>query len=137
MIAFVMENGGSTPFSTTSVQDSAERLRTPRVVPRLMPPLTTETGTQAVENGVKPPYSTAVSLFVEYGGSTPFSTTSVQDSAGRLRTPRVVPRLMPPLTTETGTQAVENGVKPPYSTAVSLLWRTAARRRSRPPQFRT
>jgi hypothetical protein len=51
-----MEYGGSTPFSTTSVQDSSESASAPEgAFPR--PPLTTETGTQVVENGIEPPYS--------------------------------------------------------------------------------
>jgi len=87
---------------------------------------------------------------MEYGGSTPFSTTSVQHFAGKtahsstgaaldhqdrnsrsrerrraavlnyeepgsLRTPGRVPWLAPPLATETRTEEVENGVEPPYS----------------------
>jgi len=58
------------------------------------PPLTTETRTQAVENGVEPPYSILLGVFVgaslmEYGGSTPFSTTAVQHSPVNLHTPIV------------------------------------------------
>ena len=98
-----MEYGGSTPFSTTSIQHSPEDLP-------LAPPLTTKTGTQAVQNGVEP------QIYMEYGGSTPLSTTSVQDSPGSLP-------LALPLTTKTGTQAVQNGVEPPYSILPALTRR--------------
>jgi len=48
---------------------------------------------------------------MEYGGSTPFSTGSVQDLPGK-------PAHCFALTTKTGTRAVENGVEPPYSITI-------------------
>jgi len=53
---------------------------------------------------------------MDYGGSTPFSTTSVQGLPGVLPAPEgAYPLLAPPLTAETRTEAVKNGVEPPHS----------------------
>jgi len=53
---------------------------------------------------------------LEYGGLTPFSTTSVQRSPGtRLRDYHVCVLGCGHSASHSGTEAVENGVEPPYS----------------------
>jgi len=51
-----MANGGWTPFSTPLVQDSSGIPPVHSGVLLFAAPVTTETGTRAVENGVDPPF---------------------------------------------------------------------------------